>query len=135
MASVYKEILLSVPAALAWDVIQDIGNVHIRLVPGYAEQVQLEGSTRILTMSNGNTVKEIILDLNETAFRMAYTVVETVMPLEFHHASFQVFPIDQASCKLVWITDLLPDRQVHEVAARVERGSQVMKQTIEKQAG
>jgi len=84
-------------------------------------------------MSNGNTVKEIILDVNEAASRIAYTVVDSVMPLEFHHASFQVFPIDNETCQLVWITDLLPNSLVNDVLARVDRGSQVIKQTIEKQ--
>ena len=133
MASVYKEIKLNVSSSAAWDVVRDIGNVHVRLVPGYAEKVRLEGNSRILTMSNGNTVKEIILDVNEAASRIAYTVVDSVMPLEFHHASFQVFPIDNETCKLVWITDLLPNSLVNDVLARVDRGSQVIKQTIEKQ--
>jgi hypothetical protein len=134
MASIYQEIPLSVPAAMAWDVIRDVGNVHVRLVPGYAAQVRLDGDQRILTMANGNTVREVILDLNEQAYRMAYTVVETVMPLDFHHASFQVFPLDAASCRLVWITDFLPETQEPAVRARVSRGAQVMKLTIEKAA-
>lgn len=131
MASIYEEIQLNVPAATAWAAVRDIGNVHTRLVPGYAAKVVLDGDRRILTMSNGNTVIEIILDINEKAYRLAYRVVETVMALEFHHASFQVFPVDDASCKLVWITDFLPNNLEPEVRARVSRGAQVMKRTIE----
>jgi hypothetical protein len=134
MASVYEEIQLGVPAAAAWDVIRDIGNVHIRLVPGYAAKVILDGNQRILTMANGNTVREIILDVNEAAYRLAYRVVDTVMPLDYHHASFQVFPVDNAACKLVWITDFLPNHLDPEVRARVIRGAQVIKSTIEKGA-
>jgi hypothetical protein len=132
MASIYQEIELAVSATRAWDVVRDIGNVHIRLVPGYAASVRLDGSDRILTMSNGNTVREKILDRNESAYRLAYTVVETVMPLEFHHASFQVFSVDHVSCKLVWITDFLPDHLEPDVRARVMRGAQVIKGSIEK---
>jgi hypothetical protein len=109
-----------------------VGSVHTRLVPGYAAGVRLEGNQRILTMSNGNTVREIILDINESAYRMAYTVIDTVVPLDFHHASFQVFPAGEAACKLVWITDFLPDHLEPHVLARVTRGAQVMKVTIEK---
>ena len=132
MASVYQEIQLDVPAAAAWDVIRDLGNVHVRLVPGYAAKVLLDGDLRILTMANGNTVREIILDVNDTVYRMAYRVVDTVMPLDFHHASFQVFPVDDLACKLVWITDFLPNHLEPEVRARVMRGAQVMKITIER---
>ena len=133
MASVYKDIHLAVSSVIAWDVIRDVGNVHKRLVPGYAQEVALDGSTRILTMWNGNTVKEKILDINEPSMRMAYTVVETAMPLEFHHASFQVFSVDEKNCRLVWITDILPDNELLAVEARVDRGAEIMKQTIEAQ--
>lgn len=133
MASVYKDINLAVSSNTAWDVIRDIGNVHKRLVPGYAQKVAIDGSARILTMWNGNTVKEKILDINESSMRMAYTVVETAMALEFHHASFQIFPVGEKSCRLVWITDILPDNELAAVKARVDRGAEVMKETIDAQ--
>ena len=53
MASVYKEFDLKVPSSVAWDAIRDIGNVHKRLVPGYAQEIAIDGSTRILKMWNG----------------------------------------------------------------------------------
>ncbi|MEI6102029.1 MAG: hypothetical protein WCP73_09335 [Eubacteriales bacterium] len=58
MASIYKEIFIELPVAKVWDAVRDITNVHKRLVPGYAAETRIEGDMRILTMSNGNIVKE-----------------------------------------------------------------------------
>jgi hypothetical protein len=54
--------------------------------------------------------------------------------LTHHHASFQVIPEGADRCRLVWITDVLPNEMAGEVRARVERGAQVMKQTLEQSA-
>lgn len=133
MASIYKEILINVDSAKVWESVRDVGNVHIRLVPGYAAETRIEGDSRILTMSNGNIVKELIFDINDKQLRLAYTVQETKMSITHHHASFQVFPEGSNSCRLVWITDILPHELEPEVRARVDRGAIVIKQTLESQ--
>lgn len=131
MASIYKEILLDLPAAKVWEAVRDIGHVHERLVPGYAAQTRIDGDMRILSMSNGNIVKELILGIDDERFRLAYAVVETSMPIIFHHASFQVFPESEETCRLVWITDVLPQTLEPDVRIRVDRGAAVMKRTLE----
>lgn len=131
MASIYKEIIINVNSMCVWDAVRDVGNVHIRFVPGYAAKTLINGDTRILTMSNGNIVKELIIDIDNHNYRLAYAVIETQMPITFHHASFQVFPEGENSCRLVWITDILPHELEPEVRVRVDRGSMVIKQTLE----
>jgi hypothetical protein len=56
------------------------------------------------------------------------------MPLLHHHASFQVLPHGDNGTKLVWITDFLPEQLAAEIQARVNRGAEVMKETIEAEA-
>lgn len=133
MASIYKEIIINAETQNVWDVVRDVGNVHTRFVPGYAASTAIEGDMRILTMANGHIVTEYIVSIDNQALRLAYAVKESQMPLVYHHASFQVIPEDSSRCKLVWITDFLPDALKPEIQARVDRGITVMKQTIEKQ--
>lgn len=131
MASVYKEINIDLEPSKVWDSVRDVGNVHMRLVPGYAAETRIEGDFRILTMSNGNIVKELIVDIDDRNCRLAYAVKETQMPITYHHASFQVFPEGENACRLVWITDILPHELEPEVRARVDRGAVVIKHTLE----
>jgi hypothetical protein len=65
--------------------------------------------------------------------RLAYSAVEGFrLPLTHHHAAFQVFPTADNRTRLVWTTDVLPHTAAEQVRLRVERGSQVMKETLEK---
>lgn len=74
-----------------------------RLRHGY----RLEGDERTLTLVDGGVVRELIIAVDDERRRLAYAVTETRLPLDRHHASFQVFAEGEGS-RLVWITDALP---------------------------
>lgn len=131
MPTIYKEILIDASPEQVWDAVSDVGAVHHRLVPGYTENTLMDGYERTLILPNGGMVREFIVSIDERERRMAYTVQEGRMPLLHHHASFQVFPHGDSSAKLVWITDFLPEHLTTEIQARVNRGAEVMKETIE----
>lgn len=130
MASIHKEIFVEATPESAWDAVRDVGAVHRRLVPGYVVDTRLEGDERILTFADGGVARELIMTIDEERHRLAYAVIEGRMPLTRHHASLQIFAEGEGS-RLVWITDALPHERAAEIAARVERGAEVMKQTIE----
>ncbi|WP_426451601.1 SRPBCC family protein [Paenibacillus sp. S-38] len=134
MPTIRKDILIDASPEQVWDAIQDVGAVHYRLVPGYTENTIMNGHERTLLLPNGGRVRELIISIDETERRMAYAVKEGKMPLVHHQASFQVFPHNQNETKLVWITDFLPEQLTTEIQARVTRGAEVMKQTIEAEA-
>ena len=100
-------------------------------MPGYVLETRLEGNFRILIFPDGNMAKELIVDIDNERRRLAYAVIEGRMPLLHHHATFQVFDEGESGSRLVWITDFLPEELASEINARVQRGSMVMKQTIE----
>lgn len=131
MASIHKEILIEATPEQVWAAVRDVGAVHRRLLPGYVVDVRLDEDARILTFPNGAVARELIVDVDDEARRLAYTVVEGRMPLLHHHASFQVFAEGEGRSRLVWITDLLPNEFSAEIRVRVERGAAVMKQTLE----
>jgi ribosome-associated toxin RatA of RatAB toxin-antitoxin module len=131
MGTIHKEIMIEAKPEQVWDAVRDVGAVHRRFVPGYTIDTQLDGDNRILTFANGAVVRELIVSLDDEARRLAYAVVEGPMPLKHHHASFQVIAESDSQSRLIWITDFLPDERAAEVRARVDRGAEVMKQTIE----
>lgn len=131
MGTIRKEIMIEANLEQVWDAVRDVGAVHRRFVPGYTVDTQLDGDNRILTFANGAVVRELIVSVDDEACRLAYAVVEGPMPLKHHHASFQAFAESSSHTRLVWITDFLPNERATEVQARIDRGAEVMKQTIE----
>lgn len=131
MATIRQDIILACPPASVWDAVRDLEAVHERLVPGYAAAARVEGDTRILTMANGAVVRELILGVDDELRRLAYSVIETPMPIKSHHATFEVFSDGDDGALLVWTTDALPDSLESEIRARTARGAAVIKQTLE----
>ena len=131
MATVQVETDISLPAHQVWAAVADVGAVHLRLLPGRVVAARLDGDTRVLTMPDGAEVHELIVAVDHTTRRLAYTVTGGQrMPLTYHHAAFQV--IEQAGhSRLVWTTDVLPHAMAGAVRARVERGILEIRQTLE----
>ena len=130
MACIRKEVVVDAPADVVWDAVRDVGQVHRRLVPGVLTDARLEEGARVVTFANGWVVRERIVDVNDTDRRLAYAAVDA--RISHHNASIQVLTEGATKCRLVWITDLLPQDMVEPVAALVERGAMVMKQTLER---
>ena len=131
MASIHKEIVIEVPPEHVWAAVRDVGAVHQLLTPGILVDTHLEGDERVITFARGAVVRELIVTLDDEARRLAYAVIEGSKRTTYHHASMQVFAGDEGGSRLVWITDFLPHDQAVSIAAIVERGAEVMKQTIE----
>ncbi|GIJ66748.1 SRPBCC family protein [Virgisporangium ochraceum] len=131
MATIRVETVVGRSADEVWDAVADVGAVHRRLLPGRVADVRLDGDTRVLTMPDGSRVTELILAVDHTLRRMAYSVVEGQrLPLTYHHAAFEVVP-DGDRSRLVWVTDVLPHGLAPAVRARVERGIVEMAATLE----
>jgi hypothetical protein len=120
MASIRKEILLDARAAEVWDVVRDVGAVHTRFAPGLVTATALEDGARVVTFANGVTARELIVDVDDRARRLAYAAVGG--RLTHHHASFQVFE-EGGGTRLVWIADLLPDEMSPAIGALMQQGA------------
>ena len=129
MASIRKEIFINASPESVWDALRDVGALHTRLVPGFVTDTRLEPGARTVTFGNGQVVRELIVDLNEADRRLAWAVVDK--PFQHYNASAQVFDEGQASCRFVWIADLLPNELANDVATMMEQGLCVIKQTME----
>jgi carbon monoxide dehydrogenase subunit G len=128
MACIHREISIGAPAEHVWSAIRDFGALHTRLVPGFVIDTQREDGARMVTFGNGKVVRELIVDVNDGARRIAWAVVGTAMT--HHNASLQLFA-ENGGTRAVWIADLLPHELAPGVAAMIEQGLGVMKKTME----
>ena len=129
MASIRKEILTNARPDDVWDALRDIGALHTRLVPGFVIDTRLEPGARVVTFGNGMVARELIVTVDDDERRVVWSVVGGSMT--HHNASAQVLCDAKGLTKVVWIADLLPDEAAGAVAAMMEQGMAVMKQTLD----
>ncbi len=128
MASIRREIRISASPEAVWDAVRDVGAAHRRLVPGILRDVRLERGSRVVTFTDGTEVRELIVDLDDHARRLAYAARGG--HTTHHHASMQVFGDGEGGSVLLWITDVLPDEATAAIAALMDQGSRVMQRTL-----
>ena len=130
MASIRKEISLEASPDQVWDAVRDVSAVHQRLAPGFVTDTRLDGDARIVTFANGAVVRELLVDRDDTARRLAYSVVDSPMKMTHHHATIQVVPDGAHQSRMIWIADVWPNEAAEHVGAMMEQGSRVMARTL-----
>lgn len=128
MASIHREIRIAADPAAVWDALRDVGAIHRRLAPGFVTDVRLEEGARVVTFGNGLVARELIVDVDDQARRLAWSVVGGRMT--HHNASAQVFA-DGNGTRFVWIADLLPHELAPTIAAMMDQGLAVIQRTLE----
>ena len=129
MASIRKEISIDAKSAEVWEALRDWGALHERLAPGFVVDTRLDGRDRIVTFFNGAVVRETLVDLDDPARRLVWSVVDG--PYTHHNAAAQVFDDDDGRARFVWTADLLPDEAAAITAEMMERGIGAVKETLE----
>ena len=129
MASIRKEFNAGVPASAVWNALRDVGQVHRRLDRGFVTDCRLDGDARVVTFANGFVARELIVDVDDAARRLAYSARSE--RLQHHNASFQVFN----DGTVVWIADVLPHEAANVVGAMMEEGVAAMRKTLAGHSG
>lgn len=130
MASIRKEISIEAPPEDVWDAVRDVGALHTRLVPGFVVDTRLEDGARIVTFGNGMVARELIVDLDDEARRLVWSVVGG--RFTHHNASAQVFADGDGRSRFVWTADLLPHDLARDIEALMKQGSAVLKRTLDR---
>src|SRR5262245_19322584 len=133
MASIRKEITVEAPAELVWDALRDVGQVHRRVAPGFVADCRMDGEARIVTFANGMVARELIVDIDDRARRVAYSARSD--RLTHHNASAQVFDDGPVRCRLVWAADLLPHAAAEYVSAMMDQGLACMRVALATHSG
>ena len=128
MASIRKEISIDASPQDVWAAVRDWGALHERLVPGFVLDTQLDGQDRIVTFASGVVLRERLIDLDDQACRLVWSIVDG--PYTHHNASAQVFP-DGQGARFVWTADLLPNELATATGEAMQQGTSVVKTTLE----
>lgn len=129
MASIRKEVSVETDADTVWAAVRDFGAVHQRLGVGFAVDCRLEENARVVTFSNGTTARELLVDLDDQARRLVYAIVGG--RITTHSASMQVTAERAKSCKIIWITDVLPNELAAYISGQMDLAAVAMKHTLE----
>jgi hypothetical protein len=130
VASIRKEILTAAAPEKVWDVIRDVGELHTRLVPGFVVDTRLEDGARVVTFANGLVARELIVDVDDAARRLAYAVVDG--PMSHHHATVVVEPTGADGSRVVWHADLLPHELAERIGSMMDAGAAAMQQALDR---
>jgi hypothetical protein len=118
MATIKREVALSIDAGRAWRMIGDFGNAA-KAFAGVLVACERSGNTRTVTFANGLKVTEQLVTCDDTERRYVYTVLNGAFTQ--HSASMQIIPTN-SGCRFVWISDFLPDEATEKVLPLVEAG-------------
>jgi uncharacterized protein YndB with AHSA1/START domain len=129
MASIRTEILIDARPDEVWDALRDFGALHERLVPGFAVDARLDGDDRVVTFFEGTVLRERLVDRDEQARRLVWSIVDG--PYTHHNGAAQVHAEGERRARFVWTADLLPDAAADRTREMMERGTAVIKQTLE----
>lgn len=127
MATIRKEFRIDAAPNQVWDAMRDVGALHTRLVPGFVTDCKLDGDARIVTFGNGVVAREVIVDVDDGARRIAWSA--TGKRLSHHNASSQVFA-DGSGTKVIWIADLLPNEMKGPISAMIDAGAAAMQKAL-----
>jgi hypothetical protein len=132
MATIRREISTKARPENVWSALRDIGALHTRLVPGFVTDTRLEPGARIVTFGNGVVVRELIVTIDESERRVVWSVVGG--SLTHHNGSAQAVAAPDGGSKVIWVADLLPDEAAAAIAAMMDQGIAIMKQTLDRLA-
>ncbi len=97
-------------------------------MPGI-DSCEMDGDVRKLT-TMGMEIHEQLMDRDETAHRISYSIVQSPLPLEHHLATITVIPEGSGS-RLEWAYEVLPDEMTAGIAPIYEGSVQAIKQLLE----
>ena len=129
MASIHREIVVNARPEEVWEAVRDVGAIHKRLAPGFVVDTRLETDARIVTFGNGIVARELIVDIDDAARRLVWSVVGGRMT--HHNASLQIIADGDGRSRVVWIADLLPNELAGAIDGMIEQGMAVMKHTLD----
>ena len=131
MASIHKEVALDARTDDVWDAIRDFGAVHRRVAPGFLLDAKIDGDARIVTFSNGTVAREVLVTCDDARKRLVYAVVSE--RVKQHSASIQIVA-DGDRCRMIWITDVLPNEIGPYIDGQMELGTDAIRKTFARSA-
>jgi hypothetical protein len=126
VGSIVRTVDLEASATDVWDAVCDFGALHDRLVPGFVVDAQLDGRRRRITFVSGAVATEELVSVDDERHRLVYRVVESGLGFDHYQAAVEVAEREDASSRITWTIDLLPDDRLEIVAGLMDLGEAAM---------
>ena len=127
MATIWWEEPVAAPAERAWAALRRVEQAHLLFSPVLVG-AEMEGDIRTVTFANGLVARERVITVDEQRRRVVYSVLGN--NFEHHSASMTIQPVDEVSCRFIWVSDFLPDARIQAVQPLVEQGSRALAKNI-----
>lgn len=118
MTTIYKEVNIDAPLNKIWESISDTANIADLV--GFLATSNQTDDTRVCTLEGGGELKEKIVSVDDDLKRVAYTITESPLNMEYHSASMQLEETEDGT-KLVWTVDLLPEAAKQQMGPMLEQ--------------
>ncbi len=132
MASIHKDIPIDARPEDVWAAVRDFGAVHRRLAPGFVTDTRLDGDARIVTFHNGTVARELLVDCDDTRRRLAYAIVGE--RVKHYSASIQILSDGEASTRMIWTVDVLPNEIAPYISSQMDLGVLAMQKALGRRA-
>jgi hypothetical protein len=129
MATIIRDIEVGASAEFVWSAVRDVGNVHVRLFPGFVAEVTMEPGIRHVRFATGWVIHELIVSIDDRLRRIAYASVQG--RAQHHNSSMQVIPVTENRCRILWMTDVLPDAVADSISDILNHAIPIMVRTLE----
>ncbi|HEY3656621.1 MAG TPA: SRPBCC family protein [Steroidobacteraceae bacterium] len=104
---VKKTITIAAPADKVWDAAKNFNSLNTwhpalasdEIVSGTNNTV---GAVRVLTLKGGGTIKEKLLEFDDTGHRFRYAIMESVLPVSHYSSSFVVTSTGNDKTLVTW---------------------------------
>jgi hypothetical protein len=129
MATIFRDIEIGASAEFVWSAVRDVGNAHVRLFPGFVTDVTMEPGLRHVRFATGWVIDELIVSIDDALRRIAYAAVRG--RAQHHNSSMQVISLAENRCRILWITDVLPDSVASSISDILNVAIPIMVRTLE----
>ena len=129
MATIFRDIEIGASAEFVWSAVRDVGNVHVRLFPGFVTDVTMEPGIRHVRFATGWVIHELIVSVDDEFRRIAYASVQG--RAQHHNSSMQVIAVAENRSRIVWTTDVLPDSVAGSISDILNIAIPLMIRTLE----
>ncbi len=104
---VSESVVINAPVATVWDRVKSfdgLNNWHPAVATDeiVAGQNNQAGAVRQLTLKDGGTIKEKLLEFSDSGHRFRYTILEGVLPVSHYTSTLEVKPAGKGASKVTW---------------------------------
>lgn len=104
--SVNEQVVLNASADTVWKVIGDFGTLNTWHPAVVKETLtgtgQDAGDTRLLTLGDGATITEVLVDSDDAARQYTYVIKESPLPVSGYLSTIKVLPEGSDKAKVIW---------------------------------